>query len=57
VTAILPTEALCAEDRCPTYLNDEIIYMDDNHIRRNLTPATLKRLGVELGLPAYLDAL
>ncbi len=55
VTAILPTSALCDERMCPTYLNDELLYMDSNHMRRNLHEETWKVLNRTLGLPVFFN--
>jgi hypothetical protein len=55
--AILPTERLCKIEQCPTFLSGELIYRDTNHIRLNLSFATLEELGDKLGLAEYLDSI
>jgi peptidoglycan/LPS O-acetylase OafA/YrhL len=57
VTVIFPFPAFCSGERCPTYLNGELLYKDSNHIRRNLKADTLKVIGSRMGLPAFLDGL
>ncbi len=44
VNAILPTDTLCDSNLCTTYVNNEFIYMDGNHIRRNLSEQTILHL-------------
>ncbi len=55
VDVILPVLVMCAERHCPTYLNGELLYMDGNHVRRNLSPETIRQLAETLGLSTYLE--
>ncbi|MEE4246352.1 MAG: acyltransferase family protein [Kangiellaceae bacterium] len=55
VSSIIPTDVLCNEIACNTTINNEFIYKDTNHIRRNLDSQTLEVLGRDLGLKTLLD--
>ncbi|WP_247456287.1 MULTISPECIES: acyltransferase family protein [unclassified Bradyrhizobium] len=55
VTALIPRETMCDSVSCKTYINDEFIYRDASHIRRNLEPETLHELAGLIGLPAALN--
>lgn len=55
IDVILPSQVLCREDDCSTYLNNEFLFRDANHIRRNLSPDTLVEIGDRIGLASYLD--
>jgi len=57
VTAIIPTEFLCQGQHCQTYLNDELIYRDDNHIRSNLKEITADELAEKLSITHFFDNL
>lgn len=35
-----PVKSMCGPLTCPTYLNDEFIFRDEHHFRRNLLPGT-----------------
>ena len=55
VETIIPNSSLCDESRCDTYVNDELIYKDGNHIRRNLGIDTVEILSDRIGLGAYMS--
>ncbi|MCP1850634.1 MULTISPECIES: SGNH hydrolase domain-containing protein [unclassified Bradyrhizobium] len=55
VTTLIPRDAMCDSVSCKTYINDEFIYRDASHIRRNLEPETLHELAGLIGLPAALN--
>ncbi|TQV74859.1 acyltransferase [Aliikangiella marina] len=55
-TAIIPTAALCDEKSCETYINNELIYKDANHIRRNLKPDSALALAKVIGIESYLES-
>ncbi len=57
VTTIIPSKTLCTEEKCETYLNDELIYKDDNHIRRNLSTNTVVLFSKTLGLDKYISSI
>ena len=54
VSAIIPTTALCSEGKCSTYVNNELIYKDANHLRRNLQPDTAQALAKIIGLERFV---
>lgn len=54
VDAVPSWQRLCGDDRCPTFINDEFIYRDNNHYRRNLKPETLRQIAEKLGIPEVL---
>lgn len=56
VTAIIPSNLMCGETRCPTSLDGELLYKDGNHLRRNLRGRTMDDLAAKLGLTGYFDA-
>ncbi|MDX8466852.1 acyltransferase family protein [Mesorhizobium sp. VK23B] len=45
-----PLKGMCPDGRCVAYVNDEMIYRDGSHLRRNLTPATNDALARMMGL-------
>ncbi|WP_456654758.1 acyltransferase family protein [Bradyrhizobium sp. JR3.5] len=55
VLAIIPRETMCDSVGCNTYINDEFLYRDTSHIRRNLKAETLHNLAELIGLPAALN--
>ena len=57
VSAIIPTERLCGQEYCQTYINNELIYRDDNHIRSNLKAATVNELAKKLSITEFFDSL
>jgi len=57
VEAIIPVSILCGQENCPTYVNGELLYKDNNHIRRNLAPSTVEQLADELGLTRFLSGI
>jgi peptidoglycan/LPS O-acetylase OafA/YrhL len=57
VSAIIPTELLCGPEFCQTYINNELIYRDDNHIRSNLKEATVNELARKLSITAFFENL
>ena len=57
VSAIIPTERLCGQEYCQTYINNELIYRDDNHIRSNLKTATVNELAKKLSITEFFDSL
>ena len=54
---ILPLSKMCGAKECATHINNELIYMDGNHIRRNLKPSTLTEFSQLLGLESYFSQL
>lgn len=56
VTAIIPSELLCQADKCRTYINGELIYRDDNHIRSNLQESTANILAEKLHIARFIEA-
>ena len=48
--AILPAIKMCKSGDCVGKLNDEFLYRDASHIRRNLNAATIRELGTMIGL-------
>tara|TARA_B110000238_G_scaffold192464_1_gene227847 strand:+ start:91 stop:2136 length:2046 start_codon:yes stop_codon:yes gene_type:complete len=57
VSAIIPNDFLCHGQHCQTYINNELIYRDDNHIRSNLTEVTANQLADKLTITAFFDSL
>jgi len=55
VKTIIPSNTLCDDVNCLTYINNELIYKDNNHIRRNLTPQTASMLSEKIGLRKYFS--
>jgi peptidoglycan/LPS O-acetylase OafA/YrhL len=49
-----PMEFLCNQTRCQTFINDEFIYRDSVHLRRNLRPTTVSDLAAGLKLQDVL---
>lgn len=56
VTALIPTDRMCASARCNLYLDNEFLYRDASHIRRNLKLKTRKDLADVMGLTEALNA-
>lgn len=52
-SAIIPSDYLCDHQYCKTFINGELIYMDSNHLRRNLQDPTVEILSMELGLSKH----
>jgi peptidoglycan/LPS O-acetylase OafA/YrhL len=50
VEFISSVEKLCNEQTCPAFINGELLYMDSNHIRRNLQESTSHELATKLGI-------
>lgn len=50
---IFPGDVLCDTTHCKTYVNGELLYLDSNHIRRNLSDETLDALSYLLGLTEW----
>jgi hypothetical protein len=44
VISYSPEDYLCGPSSCPTYFSGEFLYMDGDHLRRNLSPSTVERL-------------
>jgi|TARA_B110000902_G_scaffold239237_1_gene287774 peptidoglycan/LPS O-acetylase OafA/YrhL len=57
VSAIIPNDFLCEDQQCQTYINNELIYRDDNHIRSNLKAVTADKLADKLTLTTFFDSL
>lgn len=49
------TRSLCGTATCDTFLNGEFLYRDSNHLRRNLSPATMDQLISKIGLAGALS--
>src|SRR5262249_802007 len=52
-----PLDRLCTRDTCPTFINGEFIYRDNNHIRRNLNEETKREIAETIGLPEALRCM
>jgi hypothetical protein len=57
VGVVNPVDRLCGPDTCPTIVNDEFIYRDDNHIRRNLREETKRKVAESIGLGEALRCM
>jgi len=57
VTAIIPTELMCNKKHCQTFINKELIYRDDNHIRSNLSLQTAEIFAKKLTLTDFFATL
>ncbi|SET41357.1 acyltransferase family protein [Thalassotalea agarivorans] len=57
VSVIVPSQHLCAEGQCKTIINNQLIYRDEHHLRRNLMPATNIKIAEMLALDRYLSSL
>ena len=57
ILTLLPTDFMCTEIGCPTYINDEFIYKDSNHIRRNLKEKTAKIIAKKIKLEGYFSKI
>ncbi len=55
VNTIIPSNTLCDDVVCSTYINNELIYKDGNHIRRNLNFQTVNILSKRIGLQQYFS--
>ena len=55
VSMLVPQDFMCDGDGCPTILNGEFLYRDQNHLRRNLTAETTKQLIHRLRLTETLS--
>lgn len=55
VTVIFPGANMCASGVCQTEINGEFLYRDDNHIRRNLSWATLSEIARTIDLANAFD--
>lgn len=54
---VYPDQRLCRGDRCDSYINEEFVYRDEGHLRRNLEPTTLAELAEKLGLKQVIDGV
>jgi peptidoglycan/LPS O-acetylase OafA/YrhL len=54
VTAVIPAEKLCRSDGCDVSLDDEFLWRDLGHIRRNLRLKTRRDFADRIGLTAAL---
>jgi peptidoglycan/LPS O-acetylase OafA/YrhL len=52
-----PLDRLCTQDICPTFVNGEFIYRDNNHIRRNLSQETKRKIAESIGLGEALRCM
>ena len=50
VDIVLPGEAMCKGDNCLTYLDNEFLYRDGSHLRRNIAVQTRRDLAKLIGL-------
>jgi len=57
VDVIFPRNSLCNESECQTYINGELIYKDNNHLRRNLKKETITILSDQIGIHTYFQSL
>jgi SGNH domain (fused to AT3 domains) len=55
VTVSIPHDYLCTSDGCTTVLNNEFLYRDNSHLRRNLTAETKIELVNRLRLQESLQ--
>ncbi len=51
---VVPTDALCASERCEAYVDGQYLYRDADHLRRNMPPAVYAKLAETIGLTAAL---
>jgi peptidoglycan/LPS O-acetylase OafA/YrhL len=49
-----PTDYLCDGPRCATEIDGEFLYRDGGHLRRNMTPDTVRKLAARLHLADLL---
>jgi peptidoglycan/LPS O-acetylase OafA/YrhL len=54
VSLVSPGEQMCRSGICQTEINGEFLYRDNSHIRRNLTPGTLRDIANVIGLAEAL---
>lgn len=57
IRTIIPSDSLCDSKSCQTYINNELIYKDGNHIRRNLSSDTAKLFSEKIGLHEYFSSI
>jgi peptidoglycan/LPS O-acetylase OafA/YrhL len=55
VSVSIPHDHLCRSDACVTVLNNEFLYSDAGHLRRNLTTETTSKLSQVLHLKDGID--
>jgi hypothetical protein len=56
VATVFPARNLCSADACEVYLDDEFLYRDPSHIRRNLNMQTRRDFADKIGLTQVLVA-
>jgi peptidoglycan/LPS O-acetylase OafA/YrhL len=56
VISYSPEDYLCGSSSCPTYFSGEFLYMDGDHLRRNLSPSTVEGLVDAMELSRLFDA-
>lgn len=54
VSLVSPGAQMCQSGICQTEINGEFLYRDNSHIRRNLTPSTLRDIANVIGLAEAL---
>lgn len=55
VDSIILTDKFCKEGKCITFINSELIYRDENHIRLNLSSGTVDELTKLSGIDGYFS--
>jgi len=55
VESLIATDFLCNNEICDTFINNEFIYRDNNHLRLNLNIETINEISFKLGLKNYLN--
>lgn len=57
VDVLVPSDQVCTTEACLTRLNDEFLYRDTGHLRRNLSAKTTGDLGEAAGLSETLSQI
>lgn len=57
VLAVVPTDGMCGEKTCRTFVDNEFIYRDIDHLRRNLSPRAIEILSDEMGITAAMNSV
>ncbi|MDR4653060.1 MAG: acyltransferase [Nitrosomonas sp.] len=57
ISSMILTNKFCTNGKCPTIINSELIYRDENHLRMNLDKETVEELGKKSGIDEYFRAL
>ncbi len=57
VEAVDVVDRFCTKDKCDTFIGGRLLYMDTNHIRRNLNSAEKELIARRLGLFEIIEAV